>query len=77
MTENTAKDSQAMTKAAKRWRRSRMYNGTNYGLISVISPLLFLLLWELTIRAGLLDIRFFPPPTQIVRVLREMLLSGE
>jgi NitT/TauT family transport system permease protein len=75
--ENAAKEAKATAKSARRLRRPRLRKATNYRLISVISPLLFLLLWELTIRAGLLDIRFFPPPTQIVRVLQKMLVSGE
>ena len=48
-----------------------------YRLISIISPFLLLILWEITVRVGVLDIRFFPPPTQIFVILAEMMISGE
>ena len=75
--ENAAEEASSTTKSAKSPRASRLRKGVNYRLISIISPLLFLLLWEITIRVGLLDSRFFPPPTQISGVLREMIASGE
>ena len=48
-----------------------------YRLISIISPFLLLILWEITVRVGVLDIRFFPPPTQVFVILAEMMISGE
>jgi NitT/TauT family transport system permease protein len=48
-----------------------------YRLISLLSPLVCLLLWELSVRAGLLDGRFFPPPSRVLSVLGTMVLSGE
>lgn len=50
---------------------------TRYRIISILSPLLVLLLWELLVRTGILDQRFFPAPTTIVVVLAEMIESGE
>ena len=37
-----------------------------YRLISLLSPLLFLLLWEGLVRLGWLDYRFFPPPSTVL-----------
>jgi NitT/TauT family transport system permease protein len=48
-----------------------------YRLVSYTSPILFLLLWEFTVRVGILDYRFFPPPTVVLKTLFEMVISGE
>lgn len=44
---------------------------------SVASPVLLLVLWELTARAGWIDARFFPPPTSIADAFGRMTASGE
>ncbi len=49
----------------------------NQRLISFSSPLLFLLAWEVMVFTGLLDGRYFPPPSQIFQVLAELIASGE
>ena len=46
-------------------------------LVSVASPLALLLLWELSARTGLIDTRFFPAPTSIVRQGVDLAGSGE
>lgn len=46
-------------------------------LVSVASPLALLLLWELSARTGLIDTRFFPAPTSIVRQGIDLAGSGE
>ena len=48
-----------------------------YRALTILSPLLALVIWEAVVRAGVLDGRFFPPPSQISRVLWQMALSGE
>lgn len=48
-----------------------------YQLVSIVSPILFLLAWEIVVRFGILDYRFFPPPSEVVVTLVEMSLSGE
>jgi NitT/TauT family transport system permease protein len=48
-----------------------------YLLISILSPLVVLLLWEIVVRTGLLDQRFFPPPSVVFSVLVETVQSGE
>jgi NitT/TauT family transport system permease protein len=42
-------------------------------LLSVLSPLLLLLLWEICARVGTVDTRFFPAPSTIVQTLLQML----
>jgi ABC-type nitrate/sulfonate/bicarbonate transport system permease component/ribosomal protein S18 acetylase RimI-like enzyme len=46
-------------------------------LHKVASPLFVLLFWELMVRVGLLDHRFFPAPSTIAGTLAELTLSGE
>lgn len=45
--------------------------------LSVISPFMVLVLWELLARGGVLDVRFFPPPTSIADTLVTSLVSGD
>lgn len=44
--------------------------------LSVISPILLLLIWEMLVRFGLLDSRFFPAPTKVLSTMFEMIRSG-
>ena len=44
---------------------------------SVLSPVLLLLLWEVLARVGVIDIRFFPAPSNIFATLGEMIRAGE
>ncbi len=46
-------------------------------LLSIFSPLLLLILWELAVRTQLLDARFFPAPTSIVGTFGTLIASGE
>ena len=48
-----------------------------YRLISLLSPLLFLLLWEGLVWVGWLDYRFFPPPSTVLAIFGRMAASGE
>lgn len=45
--------------------------------LSVASPLVLLLVWELLTRQGVLDARFFPPPSDVGRSFVDAVLSGE
>lgn len=45
-------------------------------LISVLSPPVFLLLWEAAVRLELMDARFFPAPTSIAVRFAELVASG-
>src|SRR5437867_4368919 len=46
-------------------------------LISFFSPLLLLVLWELLVRVGLLDARFFPAPSRVLVAFWQLLSSGQ
>ena len=46
-------------------------------LLTIGSPILLLLLWEILVRAQLLDRRFFPAPSSIVGTFGTLLASGE
>lgn len=46
-------------------------------LLSIFSPVLLLLIWELLVRSTLLDARFFPAPTSIVGTFGQLISSGE
>lgn len=46
-------------------------------LVSMFSPIIVLVAWELLVRTGLLDARFFPAPTSIVGTFGAMIASGE
>jgi len=46
-------------------------------LIGAASPIVLLVLWEVCARFGVIDTRFFPAPSQIIRTLFTMIQSGE
>lgn len=46
-------------------------------VLSLMTPLVILALWELAVRAGWLDYRFFPAPSQIAIAAQKLLYSGE
>ncbi|MFS0576890.1 ABC transporter permease [Sporosarcina sp. 179-K 3D1 HS] len=46
-------------------------------MLTIASPIFLLLLWEFLSRTGLIDIRFFPPPSAILSTFLQMLTSGE
>lgn len=48
-----------------------------YRLISLLSPLLLLLVWEGLVQLKLLDYRFFPPPSTIFVIFGRMVMTGE
>lgn len=45
--------------------------------ISIASPIVLLLLWEVAARAGWIDVRFFPSPASILEALFRMMMDGE
>lgn len=58
--------------------RARLLDGVAVErVVSVISPLLLLLLWEGLVRARALDERFFPAPTAIASTFVQLIGSGE
>ncbi len=46
-------------------------------LLSIFSPVLLLILWEVLVQAGALDKRFFPAPSSIVGTFTNLITSGE
>jgi len=46
-------------------------------VLALMTPALLLVVWELLVRTGLVDSRFFPAPTTIFASMWEMILSGE
>jgi ABC-type nitrate/sulfonate/bicarbonate transport system permease component len=46
-------------------------------LLSIVSPLALLLIWELCARFGFIDTRFFPAPSSVLAALIDMLRTGE
>jgi len=59
---------------AKPWALSR---NSREGVISALSPIVLLILWEVLARAGVIDTRFFPAPSEILRTLFAMTQTGE
>jgi 1,4-dihydroxy-2-naphthoate octaprenyltransferase len=45
-------------------------------LLYFISPLMLLLVWELLVATGVLDRRFFPPPSEVLQRLVELIEDG-
>lgn len=60
----------------REWKK-RQTNDRLKQMLTIISPIFLLLLWEFLSRTGMIDIRFFPPPSAIVGTLVEMISSGE
>lgn len=46
-------------------------------VIGILSPLILLGLWELCARTGIVDVRFFPAPSNVIRHLFEMVATGD
>ena len=66
------------TLAAARAERARERRLTTRDtILSIATPLLLLLLWEVGARAGWIDARFFPAPTAILAAGWDMLADGE
>ena len=56
---------------------SNMSARTRDRLLSAISPLALLLVWEFCARFGFIDTRFFPAPSKIMVTMFQMLGNGE
>ena len=46
-------------------------------LLAIVTPLALLLLWELLVRASVIDFRFFPPPSRIGTAAAALVASGD
>ena len=63
--------------SAKKPDKRRLSRQAKDRILAVMSPLALLALWEITAQVGLLDTRFFPPPTRIASQFVELVQSGE
>jgi len=57
--------------------RARLAARRRDRILSIASPLGLMLAWELAARTGMIDVRFFPAPSDIIVKLIEMARSGE
>jgi NitT/TauT family transport system permease protein len=57
--------------------KTNLSDKTRDRLLSIASPLALLLLWEVSARAGVVDVRFFPAPSGIAHQAVELTSSGE
>ena len=69
-------------KAAKLETRTVGNNNKKYiesrnVILTVLSPLAILIVWELLVKFSLLDSRFFPAPTKILVTMFDMIKSGD
>ena len=69
---NSALSEAEMERLVAPARRDRIFRIASY-----FSPILILLFWELASRGGLVDRRFFPPPTAIAGTAWQMIASLE
>ncbi len=62
-------------------RDARLSGGLSAGnrdrIINVLSPIAMLVLWEVATRAGVLDARFFPAPSQIFDTIVTLVQNGQ
>jgi NitT/TauT family transport system permease protein len=58
------------------WRREERKRQQQQWL-TIASPIFLLALWELLSRTAIIDPRFFPPPTSIIRTFWSLSASGE
>src|SRR5919201_3042166 len=57
---------------------SRVFNRTNAErLLSVLSPIILLVIWEVAAIVGKVDTRFFPAPSDVFRAAGQLIQSGE
>ncbi|HHV62262.1 MAG TPA: ABC transporter permease [Firmicutes bacterium] len=67
----------ATAKAAGTGARHGSLRNAGLSLLSFLSPLLLLVLWEALARAGLIDVRLFSAPSLIFKSLIPLVTSGE
>jgi len=55
---------------------NKRYIDSRNSILTVLSPLAILIVWELIVKFGMLDSRFFPAPTKIIVTMFDMIKSG-
>ncbi|MCW2845782.1 MAG: hypothetical protein JWN22_3698 [Nocardioides sp.] len=66
-----------VVRAAKQVKQRRSVSKRTLRVVSVMSPLVILVTWELLSRVGVLDARFFPAPTLVFRALWDEARTGD
>jgi NitT/TauT family transport system permease protein len=73
----SAPDRAEVARAIEQQTQQRGFSrNTMERLAAALSPILLLVVWELTSRSGLLDTRFFPPPTVVATAFTESVGNG-
>ncbi|MGW5382440.1 ABC transporter permease [Nocardia sp. NPDC003963] len=72
----TTIDAPIVAKAAVAPRRRPALGRTTQRAISILTPVVILVVWELLARAGVIDERFYPAPTAIFGALWDQATSG-
>lgn len=75
-TSATSRDERTLVAARAQRARDRRLS-TRDLILSISTPILLIVLWEVCSRALIIDPRFFPPPTRIVAAGVDMLRTGE
>ncbi len=77
MTQSHALNDVNPVEREKREWKKRQKKHRYLQMLTVSSPILLLLLWELLSRTSIIDPRFFPPPSLIVVAFFKMLFHGQ
>lgn len=72
-----AADSTRTPSAGRPRPASRTASRSRDRLLAVLTPVALLLAWEILVRAGAVDARFFPAPSSIFQRMFESIASGE
>ncbi|WEG12286.1 ABC transporter permease [Pullulanibacillus sp. KACC 23026] len=76
MTHETVSLSNPIEREKEEWKK-RQTKQRYLQTLTISSPILLLLLWELLSRTSVIDPRFFPPPSLIIVAFFNMLLHGQ
>jgi NitT/TauT family transport system permease protein len=76
-TEADARRAERTVEAAHALRKEENRRRSGYLALSIATPIVLLILWEVCARVEIIDSRFFPPPTEIVGAGIDMAGSGE
>lgn len=77
MATTTSTDRSVMPDQAPRSSRRRLSPRVRDGALAVVTPLVLLAVWEVLVRLGVLDDRFFPAPSSILDQMFVLIQSGE
>jgi sulfonate transport system permease protein len=61
----------------KRWSAHALFERHGYGVLSWLTPLLLLSIWEVLARTGVIQTVVLPAPSSVIGTTRRLLASGE